>query len=145
MTRTDPRVVRSRAAVLAAATQLLATDGVAGTTIEAVAARSGVAKTTIYRHWPDQRALVRDAFGVALPMPAAPDTGTLAGDLLALATGLARALADSPADADAILDALAGPLFHRRYVTGGPLDEGAIRRAADLACHSCCQDRHRSA
>src|SRR2546429_7561340 len=46
----DPRVVRTKAAVLDAATTLLA-EGASTFTIEAVSARSGVAKTTIYPHW----------------------------------------------------------------------------------------------
>ena len=45
------RTERVRGAVLAAAVDLLDQCGVHGLTVEAVAARSGVAKTTIYRHW----------------------------------------------------------------------------------------------
>jgi AcrR family transcriptional regulator len=95
--RTDPRVLRSRAAVIAATLDLLVERGVAATTIEAIADRSGVAKTTIYRHWPGQGDLVLDAFASILHAPADPDTGTLRGDLLDLATGLAHALTTGPA------------------------------------------------
>lgn len=95
--RPDPRVLRSRAAVLSATVDLLFEHGVAGTTIEAVAARSGVAKTTIYRQWRDQPALVLDAFSSLLAPPVAPDTGVLRDDLLHLLTGLAHALRASPA------------------------------------------------
>ncbi len=45
----DPRVPRSRRAVLAAALELMVERGVFATTIDAVSERSGVAKTTIYR------------------------------------------------------------------------------------------------
>ena len=47
----DPRVSRSRAAVLRAATDLLVEGGPNAVTIDAIVARSGVAKSTIYRHW----------------------------------------------------------------------------------------------
>jgi AcrR family transcriptional regulator len=48
------RRARSDEAILTAARELLAETGVRGLTIEAVAARSGVAKTTIYRRWRDR-------------------------------------------------------------------------------------------
>jgi AcrR family transcriptional regulator len=95
--RTDPRVLRSRAAVIDATLELLAERGVAATTIEAIADRSGVAKTTIYRQWHGQADLVLDVFASILHAPADPDTGTLRGDLLDLATGLADALTAGPA------------------------------------------------
>ncbi|MDG6103995.1 TetR/AcrR family transcriptional regulator [Dactylosporangium aurantiacum] len=88
---------RSRAAVIATTLELLTERGVAATTIEAVAERSGVAKTTIYRHWPGQEDLVLEAFAAVLRPPADPDTGTLRGDLVALATGFAKALTNGPA------------------------------------------------
>jgi AcrR family transcriptional regulator len=58
----DRRVERSRQAILNAARELLAEDGgVRALTVEAVAARSGVAKTTIYRRWRDKWELALDA------------------------------------------------------------------------------------
>ena len=57
----DPRVVRSRAAVLDAALSLLCEGGYAAVTIDGVARRSGVARTTIYRHWSSVAALIIDA------------------------------------------------------------------------------------
>lgn len=57
----DPRVERTRAVVLAAAWQLLSEVGVERTTIENVAERSGVARSTIYRHWTGKPQLVIDA------------------------------------------------------------------------------------
>ncbi len=94
--RCDPRVARSRAAVLAAAADLVAEAGVPALTIEAVAARSGVAKTTIYRHWPSRAALVVDAVhGMGCGMDA-PATGVLRDDLVALLGRLAAELRDSP-------------------------------------------------
>jgi AcrR family transcriptional regulator len=47
----DARVARTRAAVIRAATDLLVEGGPSAVTIDAIVARSGVAKSTIYRHW----------------------------------------------------------------------------------------------
>jgi TetR/AcrR family transcriptional regulator, regulator of autoinduction and epiphytic fitness len=58
----DPRVERSRMLILRAAVEELAEGGYGGVTIESVAARAGVGKSTIYRHWPDKLALIADAF-----------------------------------------------------------------------------------
>ncbi len=58
----DPRIERSRKTLLVAALDELAEKGYGGFTIESVAARSGVAKSTIYRHWPDKLGLISDAF-----------------------------------------------------------------------------------
>jgi AcrR family transcriptional regulator len=59
---TDPRIERSRMVILGAAVQELAEVGYGGVTIESIAARAGVGKSTIYRHWPDKLALIADAF-----------------------------------------------------------------------------------
>lgn len=93
----DPRVLRSRAVVLATAVRSLAERGIAATTIESVAEQSGVAKTTIYRQWPHQAALVLDAFDSVLQIPPDPDTGSLRGDLVSLLTGFAASLTTGPA------------------------------------------------
>jgi TetR/AcrR family transcriptional regulator of autoinduction and epiphytic fitness len=58
----DPRVERSRRRVREAALVELAQKGYGAFTIDAVSARCGVARSTIYRHWPDKLALVADAF-----------------------------------------------------------------------------------
>ena len=60
--RPDPRVERSRMVILEAVVGELADKGYGGVTIESVAARAGVGKSTIYRHWPDKLALIADAF-----------------------------------------------------------------------------------
>lgn len=57
----DPRVERSRRVILSAALDLLGETGFGGVTIEAVAARAGVGKSTIYRHWPGKLELIEDA------------------------------------------------------------------------------------
>jgi AcrR family transcriptional regulator len=66
---TDPRVLRSRAKVLTAAADLIVERGLSGVAVEHVTARSGVAKTTIYRQWPTLAPLLFDAVTEALPPP----------------------------------------------------------------------------
>jgi AcrR family transcriptional regulator len=58
----DPRVERSRKVVLQAALDELGAVGYGAFTIESVAGRAGVGKSTIYRHWVDKLALISDAF-----------------------------------------------------------------------------------
>jgi AcrR family transcriptional regulator len=58
----DPRVERSRHVILEAALEELGEVGYGSFTIESVATRAGVGKSTIYRHWPDKLALIADAF-----------------------------------------------------------------------------------
>ncbi|MGY1591926.1 TetR/AcrR family transcriptional regulator [Geodermatophilus sp. SYSU D00708] len=53
----DPRVVRSRAAVLEAATALFLERGFVDTSIDDVAERAGVAKKTVYNHFVDKERL----------------------------------------------------------------------------------------
>lgn len=65
----DPRIVRSRRAVREAALRELAESGYGAFTIDAVARRSGVARSTIYRHWPDKLALIADAFDTLNEQP----------------------------------------------------------------------------
>ena len=88
---TDPRVVLSRERVLTATLDLLTKAGLGGLTIDDVSKRSGVAKTTIYRHWPNRNALIVDA---CLQMTDAddepPDTGSLECDVKAILTNLAE-------------------------------------------------------
>jgi len=54
----DPRVERSRAVITSAATDLLMEGGVHAVTVDAVIARSGVARSTIYRHFPTRADLI---------------------------------------------------------------------------------------
>ena len=59
---TDPRIERSRRVVREAALQELAEVGYGAFAIDSVAGRCGVARSTIYRHWPDKATLIADAF-----------------------------------------------------------------------------------
>jgi AcrR family transcriptional regulator len=67
--------------MLHAARSILSTDGVHACTIEEVARRSGIAKTTVYRHFGSVDALVLAAVDGWVKEAAAPDTGSLRGDL----------------------------------------------------------------
>lgn len=103
--RPGGRSARVRAAVLSATLEELALRGYEGLSFEAVAARAGVHKTTIYRRWRERPALVLDAMlEMSRQTVPVPDTGSLRGDLLALATAIAANLS-SPQVA-AILRAL---------------------------------------
>lgn len=79
------RSERSRTAIVTATRELLLERGFDGLSIEAVAARAGVGKQTIYRWWPSKGAVLFDAF-LALSEdahgdPSLPDTGDLEADL----------------------------------------------------------------
>ncbi|MEO1059896.1 MAG: TetR/AcrR family transcriptional regulator [Actinomycetota bacterium] len=80
--RPGGRAARVRDAVLSATAELLDEVGYERLSIEEVASRAGVHKTTVYRRWPTKPELVVDAVQVHsetnVPIP---DTGTLEGDL----------------------------------------------------------------
>jgi AcrR family transcriptional regulator len=80
--RETPRSLRQRA-ILRAVIEELARSDYGGLTFEKVAARAGVNKTTVYRHWDTKVDLVRTALSsVARSISPGPTTGTLRGDLL---------------------------------------------------------------
>jgi AcrR family transcriptional regulator len=88
--RPGGRSARVREAVLAATNAVLVEDGYEHLSVEAVAARAGVHKTTVYRRWPTKAELVADATRErSRQMVPIPDTGSLAGDLRALARAVA--------------------------------------------------------
>jgi len=92
----DPRIERSRRVVLTAAIDLLAEVGYGRTTIEAVAARSGVAKSTIYRHWAGKDELLEDAFAALKP----PFEVCVGGSVRSRITDLLEQLATHTAGSD---------------------------------------------
>ena len=179
--RRDRRVERSRSAVIAACGELVCERGVAGVSLESVADRSGVAKTTIYRHWASREALLADALG-ALGGPSPVRAGTcLAEDLRhavgrlaesldndrwpgalpsladaasrdpdlerahrslcrdrrrpfvdALERAVARGELSPRVDVETAVDLLAGPLFYRRLLGDGRVDD---REFVDAVIH----------
>jgi AcrR family transcriptional regulator len=100
-----------RADTLAATIEELAESGYPSLTLDAVARRAGVHKTTLYRRWGTREALVLEAMldlvRVRVPVP---DTGSLRDDLLALATA-AAATASAPAG-EAVVRAVAAAGRH---------------------------------
>lgn len=76
-----PRSEDARRRVIEAAVETLLAAGVDGATIEEIADRSGVAKSTIYRHFGSREALVVEAVRSCIVEHPTPDTGSLADDL----------------------------------------------------------------
>lgn len=93
---------RSRAAVLAAARELVTEVSYARLTVEAIAARAGVGKQTIYRWWPSKGVVVFDAL-LELSRTEGelvlPDTGDLRADLRMVLRSTIEELRDSRIDA----------------------------------------------
>ena len=89
----DPRVIVSRERVLTTTLDLLTEAGLDELTIDDISRRSGVAKTTIYRHWPNRSALVIDACSrMTDGEEASSGTGSLEGDVRAILTNIAELL-----------------------------------------------------
>ncbi|MCF6475787.1 TetR/AcrR family transcriptional regulator [Nonomuraea sp. MG754425] len=113
---------RKQREIFDATLRLVAEKGYDGLTVEGVAERSGVNKTTIYRWWPSKAALL----GAALVESDVlgfdpPDTGSLRGDLVALVEGVRRLLSEPPGS-DIAVAALAAAVRHpeldaRRFFT----------------------------
>jgi AcrR family transcriptional regulator len=87
---------RSYQAILSATLELLAEVGFAGLTIDGIAARAGVGKATIYRHWPSRAQLVLEAIGDVTKRPDPPDTGVLREDLLIMVERLNHGVTKGP-------------------------------------------------
>ena len=91
----DPRVAKSHAAVMQAATDLLVEGGPDALTVDAVVARSGVAKSTVYRHWRTRDDLVADVFSHCAPLlEAVDDEAPFEAALGAVAAQLTATMAD---------------------------------------------------
>ncbi|HEX8981342.1 MAG TPA: TetR/AcrR family transcriptional regulator [Ktedonobacterales bacterium] len=94
MTETDvrrpgrPRNAQADSAILDAALHLIAQEGVHGMSVDEVAARAGVSKTTIYRRWPNKDALVIEALTRFKPPLRSFDTGSLRSDIERFLTSL---------------------------------------------------------
>ena len=70
--------------MLQATLDVIAEQGVMGTSVDTIAARSGVSKATIYRHWGSRARLIFAAISSLHPPTLEPDTGSLRDDLTAL-------------------------------------------------------------
>lgn len=80
--RIDPRVARTRVAVLIAAREVLVDEGWEGVTVARVAERSGYARTTLYRHWPQRLDLLRDLIREEAAVAHSVPCGDLRADLV---------------------------------------------------------------
>jgi AcrR family transcriptional regulator len=90
-TRKDASGRSTRERMLAAASEVLRAEGYTALTMERVAAASGVAKTTLYRHWPTKAALCMDLYlEVAGRELHDPDTGNVADDLKLIVYAVVR-------------------------------------------------------
>ena len=122
--RGRPRSEQADRAILQAASEVLAERGLAGMSIEEVAARAGVGKTTIYRRWTSRGALALDAFLAQFQrQQPLPDTGSLRGDLLAALRAWIRSVTTTSAGpvlagliAEAQLDPALGRAWRDRVV-----------------------------
>ncbi len=136
-----PRSERATAAILRAASELLDSRGLDGLSVDAIAARAGVSKATIYRWWPNKAAIVMDAvLNVTAPQIHFPDTGSAREDLrrqmrsvvrLFTKTATGRALValiaqsqHDPATATALHERFIDP---RRTTAGNVLRRGIAR------------------
>jgi AcrR family transcriptional regulator len=85
-----PRSLKSHQAMLRATLELLAEVGFDTMSIDAIAARAGVGKTTIYRRYASKEELVADAIESVREEVVIPNTGNLQGDLDALIQNAAQ-------------------------------------------------------
>lgn len=142
MTKTkeiDPRIERTRRVVLDAAAELVGECGFGRASIEAISERSGVARSTIYRHWPERSELLVEAVGKRVGPVAAIDSGDLRTDLLEVLNHLGNLLSSEPTKSvaasfiaeamrDPELAALHAKFTKRRRAVSTTLIEKAISR-----------------
>ncbi|MFK8022928.1 MAG: TetR/AcrR family transcriptional regulator [Ilumatobacter sp.] len=89
-----PRSQEARERAMTAAAEIALELGLPATTIDEVARRSGVAKTTIYRHFDDRNGLLVAALDRVTDAPRTPDTGSLHRDLVEFYIDLIPIFAD---------------------------------------------------
>lgn len=88
----DARVTRSKQHVLETTWNLLSESGIGGVSVDEISRRSGVAKTTIYRHWKTRSELLIDACSRAEASQSIPDKGNVKANLKHLTSDLAHML-----------------------------------------------------
>jgi AcrR family transcriptional regulator len=111
------RTERVRDKVLAAAGELALEGGLAAATMEAIAARAGVSKRTLYKYWPSRGAVVLEGFmRSAATSWSLPENGTVAESLEALVV----------AAVDLFTKTSAGPLMRSLVADAQSQDEIAL-------------------
>ena len=181
--RGRPRSVEARERILAATEDLLSEGGFQAVTMEAIAARAGVAKTTLYRWWPNRAAVALDCVSARMtPIADLASIGSYRdrfrrqlkatirllnseqGHAILSLVGakqtdpvLAQAYSEqiarprraqtrmlanqaiqageiaSGTDPDLFLDAMYGPLYYRKVVSGEPVTDTFIDGIVDAA------------
>jgi TetR/AcrR family transcriptional regulator, regulator of autoinduction and epiphytic fitness len=115
----DPRQVRTRERVFAAAREVLRRDGHGAVTFDAVAAEAGVARSTLYRNWNCCEELLSEAFDNVVDQPSRDDgRRPLAERLGSIVVELARGLShgDFGAALPSVVAAIdANPVLADRY------------------------------
>ncbi|WP_067895345.1 TetR/AcrR family transcriptional regulator [Nocardia vaccinii] len=110
--RPGGRTARIRVQVLEAVHAELIEHGYDALTVDAVAARAGVHRTTVYRRWHDVGGLIIDVFAAVGDVAWQPrDTGSLRGDL----TALNQEIQDSLTEPASIAVALIKVSFHSEH------------------------------
>jgi AcrR family transcriptional regulator len=87
---------RAESAILEATIALLGEVGFSGLTIDGIAARAGVGKATIYRHWSSKAEVAVEAFKAFIPPLEDPDTGSFADEIRAVLLQIVDGLSNSP-------------------------------------------------
>jgi AcrR family transcriptional regulator len=144
-----PRERRADRAILEAALELIAEDGVRDLRVDDVAERARVGKATIYRRYRSKDELVTAAVDALVSEIAIPDTGSTRGDLLglmrgavevysgSLEAGVIRGLADAirrdPELARSVRDGFLGPRRTAlRTVLERGIERGDLREGLDF-------------
>ena len=135
----DPRVLRTREVVVEATAQLLTERGFTGITIEAIAERCGVARSTIYRNWPDRGRLFVEGFEQLCALPIQPASGTLEFDLRQLGHEFAAGL--SNADWGRCLPSLVGAVEYDPELAEAQADFSRRRHAVIASVFSEAMQR----
>lgn len=122
--RGRPRSTEATNAILESAYTLMATTGLAATSIDAIARHSGVSKMTIYKWWPSREALLIDAFlkqaSLLLPLPI---SGKAADRVRSHAAAYAKALQGEfgkvqlAVISECISKTGSAQIFHDRYLS----------------------------
>lgn len=116
-----PRSAEADRAILDAAIDLFVAEGYEGMSIEGVATRAGVGKTTIYRRWDSKEELIVAAIDEVIFEVEPLDTGSLRPDLVDLLTQLQVTMSSSRA----------GEVFPRmvpHVAAGTPLGRAYLER-----------------
>jgi AcrR family transcriptional regulator len=146
----DPRIERTRAAVAAAAAELLLADGPDAITHGKVAAAANVSRTTVYKHWPERSDLLRSTIQEidSTSLKRAALMGELRADIRGLLDALANKLnndgharlmammierAQHDATVAKVRDALVAEIHHDfKLVIRAAVANGELRPDVDL-------------